>query len=173
MKGTDHVNENQNSGMEVKSVMHESSRRNYKAETNFTRGTSRSETINCPPGSFEHRLLKNTTQSYSYSYSSEDESERVERKEKERYERRLIREHLRQKSRDKPYEYCLESFKYTGRNLAETDETDKGITVSDWSEPEPNDGYEEDEIFVGYFEDSEALQDDEPIPNDPRLVQPI
>ena len=118
------------------------------------------------PGSF-----KNPTQ--SYSYSSEDESERAEQKEKERYERRLIQEHLRQKSRDKPYEYCLESFEYTERNLADTDETDGGIIVSDWSEPEPSDDNEEDEIFLWYFDDSEALQEDEPTQNDPRLIQPI
>ena len=30
-----------------------------------------------------------------------------------------------------------------------------------------------DEIFVGYFEDSEALQENEPTSNDPRLTQPI
>ena len=76
--------------------------------------------------------------------------------------------------KDQSYEYCLESFKYAGRNLADTDETDGGITVSDWSEPEPNDDNEEDEIFVGYFEDSEALQEeDEPNTNDPRLTQQI
>ena len=46
--------------------------------------------------------------------------------------------------------------------------------MSDWSEPEPNDDNEEDEIFVGYFEDSEALQEeDEPNTNDPRFTQPI
>ena len=46
--------------------------------------------------------------------------------------------------------------------------------MSDWSEPnsnEDNDG-DEDEIFVGYFEDSEALQVDEPTQNDPRLAHP-
>ena len=87
---------------------------------------------------------------------------------------RLIREHLRQKSKDQSYEYCLESFEYAGQNLADTDETDGGITVSDWSEPEPDNDNEEDEIFVGYFEDSEALQEeDEPDTNDPRLRQPI
>ena len=48
------------------------------------------------------------------------------------------------------------------RNLADTDETNGGITVSDKSEPESNDDNEEDEIFVGYFEDNEALQEDEP-----------
>ena len=31
--------------------------------------------------------------------------------------------------------------------------------MSDWSEPEPNDDNEEDEIFVVYFEDSEAIQE--------------
>ena len=31
----------------------------------------------------------------------------------------------------------------------------------------------EDEIFVGYFEDSEALQEDEPTQNDIRLTKPI
>ena len=45
--------------------------------------------------------------------------------------------------------------------------------MSDWSEPEPNDDNEEDEIFVGYFEDSEALQEDESTSNDPKLAQPI
>ena len=106
--------------------------------------------------------------------TSEDDSERIERKEKERYEQRLIREHLRQKSKDQSYEYCLESFEYAGRNLADTDETDGGITISDWSEPEPKDDNEENEIFVGYFKDSEALQqEDEPTSNDPRLTQPI
>ena len=120
------------------------------------------------------RALKLPTKSYSYSNSSEDESERIERKERERYERKLIRGHLRQKSKDQSYEYCLESFEYSGQNLADTDETDGGITLSDWSEPEPNDDNEEDEIFVGYFEDSEALQEeDEPNTNDPRLTQPI
>ena len=80
---------------------------------------------------------------------------------------------MRQKSKDQSYEYCLESFEYAGQNLADTDETDGGITVSDWSEPEPNDDNEEDEIFVGYFEDSEALQEEEELnTNDPRLVQP-
>ena len=64
----------------------------------------------------------------------------------------------------------MESFEYAGQNLAETDETDGGITVSDWSEPEPNDDDKEDEIFVGYFEDGEALQE---VSNDPRLTQPI
>ena len=95
--------------------------------------------------------FKHTTQSYSYSNSSGDESERIERKEKkryERYERKLIREHLRQKSEDQSYEYCLESFEYAGRNLADTNETDGGITVSVWSEPEPSEDNEEDEIFV-------------------------
>ena len=67
----------------------------------------------------------------------------------------------------------MESFEYAGRSLAETYETDGGITVSDWSEPEPNDDNEEDEIFVGYFEDSEALQEDESTSNDPRLTQLI
>ena len=146
---------------ETKPLMRENNQRNYNVETNNTHGTSRTETCNCPSCSFEPRSLKNTTQSYSYSNSFEEESERVERKEKERYERRLIREHLRQKSRDEPYEYCLESFEYAGRNLADTDETDGGITVSDWSEPEPNDDNEEDEIFVGYFEDSEVLQEED------------
>ena len=48
----------------------------------------------------------------------------------------------------------------------------KPITVSDWSKP--NYENEEDEIFVGYFEDTEELQEvDEPIPNDARLTQPI
>ena len=65
------------------------------------------------------------------------------------------------------------TFEYAGRNLTDTDETDGGITVSDWSEPEPNDDNEEDEIFVGYFEDSEAPQEDESTTNDPRLTQPI
>ena len=113
-----------------------------------------------------HSLVKCFVCIFIPSYSSE----RVERKKKERYERRLIREHLKRKSEDKPYEYCLESFEYAGRNLADTDETDGGITVSDWSEPEPNGDYEKDEIFVGYFDDSEALQEDEPIRNDPRLI---
>ena len=46
--------------------------------------------------------------------------------------------------------------------------------MSDWSEQEPNDDNEEDEIFVGYFEDSEALQEeDESNTNDLRLTQPI
>ena len=121
------------------------------------------------------RPFKDNTQSFSYTNSSKDESERLERKEKERYERRLIREHLRQKSKDQSYEYCLESFEYAGQNLADTDETDGWITVSDWSEPEPNEDNEEDEIFVGYFEDSKALQEEEnePNTNDPRLAQPI
>ena len=132
---------------------------------------SRAETIDCPSLSSEHCSCKNTTQ--SYSYSSEDEFEQVERKEKERYERRLVRKHLKQKSKDKPYEYCLESSEYAGRNLADTDETDGGIIVSDWSEPEPSDDNEEDEIFLWYFDDSEALQEDEPTQNDPRLIQPI
>ena len=114
--------------------MDESSQGGHKAETNFTHGMSRTETINCPSRSFEPCSFKNTTQ--SYSYSSEDEFERVERHEKEWYERRLIREHLRQKSRDEPHEYCLGSFEYVGRNLADTDETDGWITVSYWSEPE-------------------------------------
>ena len=120
-------------------------------------------------------VTKHNTKSYSYSNSSEDETERIERKERERYERKLIREHLKQKSKDQSYEYCLESFEYAGQNLADTDETDGGITVSDWSEPEPDEGNEEDEIFVGYFEDSEALQEeeDEANANDPRLRQPI
>ena len=46
--------------------------------------------------------------------------------------------------------------------------------MSDWSEPGPNEDNEEDEIFVGYFEDSEALQqEDEPNTNDPRFARPI
>ena len=51
------------------------------------------------------------------------------------------------------------------------DETDGGITVSDWSEPDQNEGNEDDEyeIFVGYFEEDE---DDEPNPKDPRLTSP-
>ena len=57
--------------------------------------------------------------------------------------------------------------------MADTDETDGGITISDWCKPEPNDDNEGDEIFVGYFKDSETLQEDEPIQNDPRLIQPI
>ena len=58
--------------------------------------------------------------------------------------------------------------------MADTDGTDGGITVSDGSEPEPNDENDEDEIFLGYFEDSEALQqEDEPNTNDPRLAQPM
>ena len=96
MKSAGHANKNRNSGIEMKSVVHENSQMNYKAETNFTRGTSRSETINCPSSSFEHGSFKNPIQSYSNCYSSEDDFERAERKEKERYERRLIREHLRQ-----------------------------------------------------------------------------
>ena len=132
---------------------------------------NKSETYNCPSHTCI-RPSKDTTQSYSYYSSSESESERIERKEKERYERKLIREHLRQKSKDQSYEYCLESFEYAGHNLADTDETDGGITLSDWSEPEPNDDNGEDEIFVGYFEDSEALQEEEePDTNDPRLAQ--
>lgn len=70
-----------------------------------------------------------------------------------------------------PYEYCLESFEYAGRNLADTDETDGGITVSDWAKSEPNENNEEDEMFVGYFKDSEAPQEDkEQTQNDPRIV---
>ena len=140
---------NQNSGMETKSLMHENNQSNHKVEPNLTCGTSRSETYNCPSHTTMcNRAFKHTTKSYSYTNSSEDESERIERKERERYERRLIREHLRQKSKDQSYEYCLESFKYAGQNLADTDDTDGGITLSDWSEPEPNDDNEEDEIFV-------------------------
>ena len=45
----------------------------------------------------------------------------------------------------------------------------------DWSEPEPNENDDEDEIFIGYFEDSEALhqQENEPTQSDPRLTMPI
>ena len=167
-----HVTENQILEMETKSLMHENSQKNHNTESKYTRGTSRSGTCNCPSSTSCSGTLKYTTKSYSYSNSSEDESERTERKEKERYERKLIREHLRQKSKDQSPEYCLESFEYAGHNLADTDETDGGITLSDWSEPEPNDDNEEDEIFVGYFEDSEALQEDnESDTNDPRLTQ--
>ena len=137
--------------------MHENNQMNY--ESNFTRGTSRSETCNCPSCSTGPHALKHNTKSFSYSNSSEDESERIERKEKERIKQKLIREHLRQKSKDQSYEYCLESLEHAGQNLADTEETDGEIIVSDWSEPEPNDDNGEDEIFVGYFEDSEALQE--------------
>ena len=141
-------NESENSESKLKSLWNESKQGKYKAETNLTRGTSRTETCNYPSCSFEPRPFKDPTQ--SYYYSSEDKFERVERKEKERYERKLIREHLKQKSKDKPYEYCLESFEYAGQNLADTDETDGRITVSDWSEPDPDEGSgnEEDEIFT-------------------------
>ena len=150
---------NRNSRTETESLMQENSQRNRNVEPNFTRGTSRCETYNCPSHTTAcFRPFKDTTKSYSYSTSSEDESERIERKEKERYERKLIREHLKQKSKDQSYEYCLDSFEYAGQNLADTDETEGGITLSDWSEPEPEEGDEENEIFVGYFEDSEALQ---------------
>ena len=116
-KYPDHASVNQNSGMKAQSSVHKSSQRNHNVETNFTRGTSRSETYNCPSHTTMcSRAVKHTTQSYSYSNSSKDETERIERKEKERYERRLIREHLRQKSKDQSYEYCLESFEYAGQN---------------------------------------------------------
>ena len=163
-----HINENQISKMETKSLMYENNQKNHNVESNFTRGTSRSETCNGPLGTTScecNRAFKHTTKSYSYTNSSEDESERIERRERERYERRLIREHLKQKSKDQSYEYCLESFEYAGQNLSDTDETDGGITVSDWSEPEPNEDNEEDEIFVGYFEDGEALQEEDNEPN--------
>ena len=173
VRDANHVNESQSPESRVKSVRNESSQGKHRNGRNLTHGMSRTETFNRPALLSEPCPLKDTTQ--SYCYSSEDEFERVERKEKERYERRLVREHLRQKSRDELYEYRLESFEYAGRNLVDTDETDGGITVSDWSEPDLNEGHEndEDEIFVGYFEDSEALQEDEPIHNDPQLIQPI
>lgn len=51
------------------------------------------------------------------------------------------------------------------------------LSVSDWSEPDPDDGNEDDknEIFVGYFEQDEDFNDeeDEPQPTDPRLREPI
>ena len=72
VKHADHVNENQNSGIKTKSLMHENNQRNYKVETNFTRGTSRSETINCPLRFSKLGSFKDHTQSYSYSNSSED-----------------------------------------------------------------------------------------------------
>ena len=83
VKCADHVNVNHNSGMETKSLMHENNQRNHKVESNSTRGTSRSETCNCPSCTSCSRAFKHTTQSYSYSNSSEDESERIERKERE------------------------------------------------------------------------------------------
>ena len=92
-----HVNINQNSGIGTRSLMPENNQRNHNAGTNFARGTSRSETYNCPSHTTMcNRAFKHTTQSYSYHTSSEDESELIERKERERYERKLI--HLRQKS---------------------------------------------------------------------------
>ena len=48
VKSTDYTNESQNSGIETKSLAHENNLWNHKAETDFTRGTSRSETCNCP-----------------------------------------------------------------------------------------------------------------------------
>ena len=44
------------------------------------------------------RPFKDNTQ--PYSYFSEDEFERIERIEKERYERKMIRKYLKQKSKD-------------------------------------------------------------------------
>ena len=99
MKSADRVNGNRDFGSEIKSLRNENSQRDHRVKTRSAHEVSRTETINCPLRSYEHCLFKNNTQ--SYSYSSEDEFERVERKEKERYERRLIREHLKQKSRDK------------------------------------------------------------------------
>ena len=72
--------------MAMNTLMHENNRWNHKAETNSTRGTSRSETINCPSRFSKLGSFKNPTQSYYYFNSSENESERVERKEKERFE---------------------------------------------------------------------------------------
>ena len=129
----------------------------YQSETEKSR--ARESGFGCIYSTSCYRPLKDNTQ--SYYYSSEDEFERVERKEKKRYKRKLIREHLRRESKDKPYEYCLESFEYTGQNLAYTDETDGGITVSDWREPDTNEDNEsdKDEIFVGYFESDDDTID--------------
>ena len=122
VKSANRVNENKDSELKIKSLMHKNNQRNHGAETILTHGMSRTETIDRPSRSSEHCSFKNNTQSYSYSF--EYEFERVERKERERYEHRLIREHLRQKLKDKPYKYCLKSFVHAGRNLADTDETD-------------------------------------------------
>ena len=89
VKSKDHTNESRNPETETKPLEHENNQRNHTVESNFTRGTSRSETCNCPSYTSCNRAFKHTTQSYSYSNSSEDESERIERKEKELYERRL------------------------------------------------------------------------------------
>ena len=86
------MNKDESLKLAMKLPKRENNQRNLKAETSFTHGMSRAETSNCLSCSPEPCSAKNTTQ--SYSYSSEDKFERIERKEKERYERRLIREHL-------------------------------------------------------------------------------
>ena len=69
VKSKDNANGNQSSGIETKALMHENNQRNHKVESNFTRGTSRSETCNCPSCTSCNRAFKHTTQSYSYSNS--------------------------------------------------------------------------------------------------------
>ena len=93
-------NENKSSKLKKELLWNESNQGRHRVEMNLTHGMSRTETYNRPSLSQEPFPFKDTTQ--SYYYSSKDEFERLERKEKERYERKLIREHLRQKAKDKP-----------------------------------------------------------------------